>query len=104
MCVCDGCGGDGSKGIKNFSIRGTKYSLPLPVQGRNKDDVVLREDQLAMSRHRQRRDKVVLDDDGFQTLVPRDERKGRTNFSNQDVIGMGYAGGGKNNPNARKRH
>jgi hypothetical protein len=104
VCVCDGCGGDGSKGIKNFSIRGTKYSLPLPVQGRNKDDVVLREDQLAMSRHRQRRDKVVLDDDGFQTLVPRDERKGRTNFSNQDVIGMGYAGGGKNNPNARKRH
>ena len=42
-----------SKGIKNFSVRGTKYSLPLPVQGRAKDDVVLREDQLMMSKHRQ---------------------------------------------------
>ena len=92
-----------SKGIKNFSVRGTKYSLPLPVQGRGKDDIVLREDQLAMSRHRQRKPKAVVDDDGFTTLVPRDERKGYTNFSEQDVLGMGYAGGGKRNPNARRR-
>jgi hypothetical protein len=92
-----------SKGIKNFSLRGTKYSLPMPVQGRSKDDIVLREDQLAMSRHRQRKPKAVVDDDGFTTLVPRDERKNPTNFSNQDVVGMGYAGGGKRNPNARRR-
>jgi len=92
-----------SKGIKNFSVRGTRYSIPQPVQGRGKDDIVLREDQLAMSRHRQRKPKSVIDDDGFTTLVPRDERKGTTNFSDQDVLGMGYAGGGKRNPNARKR-
>jgi hypothetical protein len=84
-------------------VRGTKYSLPMPVQGRGKDDIVLREDQLAMSRHRQRKPKVMVDSDGFTTLVPRDERKTFTNFSDQDVIGMGYGGGGKRNPNARRR-
>ena len=87
-----------SKGIKNFSVRGTKYTLPLPVQGRSKDDVVLREDQLLMSKHRQRKSKAVADDDGFTTLVPRDQRKNPSNLSDQDVIGMGYAGGGRRNP------
>jgi hypothetical protein len=103
-CLCAVlAGGWSSKGIKNFSLRGTRYSLPLPVQGRGKDDLVLREDQLAMSRHRQRKPKAMIDSDGFTTLVPRDERKGTINFSEQDVLGMGYAGGGKRNPNARRR-
>lgn len=103
LLSADASGLDCSKGIKNFSLRGTKYSLPLPVQGRGKDDIVLREDQLAMSRHRQRKPKAVVDEDGFTTFIPRDERKNPTNYSSQDVVGMGYAGGGKRNPNARKR-
>jgi len=86
-----------SKGIKNFSTRGTRYTLPLPQQGRAKDDLVLREDQLLMSKHRQRRQKQT-DEDGWETFVT----KNLPNQREQDVIGMGYAGGGRRNPNQRR--
>jgi len=93
-----------SKGIKNFSTRGTKYTLPLPVQGRGKDDLVLREDQIAMSRHRQRKAKAVTDDDGFTTYtnVGKNERK-MDHSRPQEIIGLGYSGGGKRNPNERRK-
>jgi len=91
----------GGQGIKNFSTRGTKYSLPLPTQGRGKDDLVLREDQLAMSRHRQRGAKET-DEDGFSTVVTGRARK-QLLVKDQDVIGLGYAGGAKGkNPNTRR--
>ena len=89
-----------SKGIKSFSTRGTKYSLPAPQFGRHKDDLVLREDQLLTSKHRRRKPKAVLDEDGFTTFTNRVDMK--LTMGEQEIIGMGYAGGGRKNPNSRR--
>ena len=76
-----------SKGIKNFNLRGTKYSLPLPKQGRGKDDLVLREDQLLLSRHR-RRPAPKADADGFVTFSP--AARAAAGGDGQEIIGMGF--------------
>ena len=77
-----------TKGIKNFNLRGTKYSLPLPQQGRGKDDLVLREDQLLLSRHR-RRPAPKTDPDGFVTFSAAARGKGGP-ADGQEIIGMGF--------------
>eukprot|EP00960_Hanusia_phi_P031377 749264-Hanusia_phi.AAC.2 len=56
--------------------------------------------KLISSAHRQRRPKTVVDDEGFTTLAPRDKYRAR---NNQEILGMGYGGGGKRNPNERRR-
>lgn len=89
-----------SKGIKSFSTRGTRYPLPAPKTGRQKDDLVLREDQLLTSKHRRRKPKVVTDEDGFTTFSGRVDMK--MTMGDQEIIGMGYAGGGRRNPNSRR--
>jgi RNA-binding protein NOB1 len=76
-----------SKGIKHFNLRGTKYSLPLPKQGRAKDDLVLREDQLLLSRHR-RRPAPKTDADGFLTFSA--AARGSAGGDAQEIIGMGF--------------
>mmetsp|Transcript_39557 Transcript_39557/g.105188 ORF Transcript_39557/g.105188 Transcript_39557/m.105188 type:complete len:481 (-) Transcript_39557:361-1803(-) len=88
-----------TRGIKNFNLRGTRYTLPQPKQGRGKDDLVLREDQLLGTR-RQHKPRAA-DPDRFQTFSPAARRQQAG--SDQEILGMGFGGGGKRNPNVSRR-
>lgn len=61
------------------SVRGTKFSLPLPKGGRHEQKIILREDELLeQTRRRRKKDSIddLLDDDKA-FLVPRQQNQAK---------------------------